>query len=100
MCFIHLFKLLDRSLPPVRQAEKSGSAPEQSVASARIALLALREEHVRLREANIKLRERELSKKRELDSLEQSKQLREQRRELRFALATRGRLAQVQEELL
>ncbi|CAE7507994.1 unnamed protein product, partial [Symbiodinium sp. CCMP2456] len=48
---------------------------QPSAASARAALLALREEHVRLREANIQLRERELKKRQDLDSLSRARDL-------------------------
>ncbi|CAE7551033.1 unnamed protein product [Symbiodinium pilosum] len=48
---------------------------QPSAASARAALLALREEHVRLREANIQLRERELKKRQEIDSLNKARDL-------------------------
>ena len=58
LCTIYLIYLTHHALHHMWP-----KAPEQSLASARNALLALREEHVRLREANIKLRERELSKR-------------------------------------
>lgn len=46
------------------------SAAAGGCESARAALLALREEHIRLREANVKLRETQVERRREVDALE------------------------------
>lgn len=76
--------------PPVSRDSPGPLSPQEQTGcekSARNALLALREEHVRLREANIKLRERELSKRQELDSLEHARDL------------TAQKLAAVQDDL-